>query len=28
MGALPKKELKRIIESELLPSLQDAAVAQ
>ncbi len=28
LGALPKKELKRIIESELIPSIQGSTVAQ
>ena len=28
LGALPKKELKRIIESELIPSMQGSTVAQ
>jgi len=28
MGALPKKELKRIIESDLIPSMQESASAQ
>jgi thioredoxin-like negative regulator of GroEL len=28
LGALPKKELKRIIDSDLLPSIQEAAVVQ
>ncbi len=28
LGALPKKELKRIIDSELIPSIQGSAVTQ
>jgi thioredoxin 1 len=28
MGALPKSELKRIIESDLIPSIQESAIAQ
>jgi thioredoxin-like negative regulator of GroEL len=28
MGALPKKELKRIIESDLIPSMQKSASVQ
>ena len=28
LGALPKKELKRIIESELIPSMQGSTVTQ
>src|SRR5208283_900570 len=28
LGALPKKELKRIIENELIPSIQGSTVAQ
>jgi thioredoxin 1 len=28
MGALPKKELKRIIESDLIPSSQESAIVQ
>ena len=28
LGALPKKELKRIIENELIPSIQRSTVAQ
>jgi thioredoxin len=28
MGALPKRELKKIIESDLIPSIQESAVAQ
>ena len=28
LGALPKKELKRIIESELIPSIQGSTVTQ
>jgi thioredoxin 1 len=28
LGALPKKELKRIIDSDLIPSLQESTIAQ
>jgi thioredoxin-like negative regulator of GroEL len=28
MGALPKNELKKVIDSDLIPSLQEAAVVQ
>jgi thioredoxin 1 len=28
MGALPKKELKKIIDSDLIPSIQEAVVAR
>jgi hypothetical protein len=28
MGALPKNELKRIIDTDLIPSIKEAAVVQ